>query len=75
MGIKFCQFTCLKNWQIDQNFRFPIDLGFHCLSEILCNSITKKLSLKLFGPIISPINNKHLLSEVKLQKLVRKVVF
>ena len=75
MGIKFCQFTCLKNWQIDQNFRFPIDLDWHCLGEILCNSITKKWSLKLFGPIISPINNKHLLSEVKLQKLVRKVVF
>ena len=75
MGIKFCQFTCLKNWQIDQNFRFPIDLGFYCLGEILCNSIIKKMRFKLFGPIISPINNKHLLSEVKLQKLVRKVVF
>lgn len=76
MGIKFCQFTCLKIDKLIKIFASESIL-VHFIIFWPLGYFKWKISITtpLFGPIISPINNKHLLSEVKLQSWLEKWSF
>ena len=80
MGIKFCQFTCLKIDKLIKIFASESIL-VHRVSHFTVgvfqieNFYNFSKTTQLFGPIISPINNKHLLSEVKLQSWLEKWSF
>jgi len=80
MGIKFCQFTCLKIDKLIKIFASESIL-VHLINFLAVRVFQMKIfyhiskTTQLFGPIISPINNKHLLSEVKLQSWLEKWSF